>query len=53
MLSKQDVTRIVGDFFKTQAARVQQDALAVFDTQVSDELLKLPPTVTAQAFEKI
>lgn len=53
MLSKQDVTRIVGDFFKTQAARVQQDALAVFDTQVSDELLKLPPTVTAQAFEKM
>lgn len=53
MLSKQDITRIVGDFFKTQAARVQQDALAVFDTNVSDELLKLPPQVTAQAFEKI
>lgn len=52
MLSKTDVARIVGDFFKTQAARLQQDALAVFDGAVCDELLQLPPAVTSAAFEK-
>ena len=53
MLLKSDVYRIVSDFFRTELARRQADALAVFETENEDDFFdRLPQEVRKTAFEK-
>ena len=54
MFTREDIQRIVLDFFRTESARRRKDVLLVFDEPQTDDFLHtLPTEVQAQALAKI
>lgn len=52
MLNRKDISRMLGDLFRTELARRQTDALAVFDEDTEGLWEKLPQEVKQTAEEK-
>ena len=53
MLNRSDIERIILDFFRTETARTQADALAVFETQSAEDFFaQVSPAVAQTVFEK-
>jgi len=53
VLIRSDIQRVVVDFLRTESARSQKDALAVFENQNEEEFFNsLPQEIKERAFEK-
>ncbi len=53
MLKRSDIERMISDLLRTELARHQADALAVFETDNADDLLtRLPQELLSSAFTK-
>ncbi len=52
MLNRNDVIRLISDLFRTELARRQPEALAVFDNTISDLWLRIPADIKQAASNK-